>query len=61
MYSLHLLYNPHQAFQGVKSSGLYNEKYGRPINPYPAHHDYCRFQPVLFVDKMTVIENEMFV
>ena len=28
MYSPHALYNPHQAFQGVKSSGLYTEKYG---------------------------------
>ena len=25
MYSLHSLHTPHQAFQGVKSSGLYTE------------------------------------
>ena len=28
MYSPHSLYSPHQAFQGVKSSGLYTQKYG---------------------------------
>ena len=25
----------------------------------PADHDYCRFQSVLLVDQITVIENEM--
>ena len=29
------------------------------INPYPADHDYCRFQSVLLVDQITVIGNEM--
>ena len=28
-------------------------------NPYPADHDYCRFQSVLLVDHITVIGNEM--
>ena len=28
MYSPPSLYTPHQAFQGVKSSELYTEKYG---------------------------------
>ena len=31
MYSLHSLYSSHQPFQGVKSSGLYTEKYGNII------------------------------
>ena len=29
------------------------------VNPYPADHDYCRFQPVLLVDQITDIGNEM--
>ena len=28
----------------------------KQINTYPADHDYCRFQSVLSVDKITVIE-----
>ena len=28
-------------------------------NPYPADHDYCRFQYVLLVDQITIIGNEM--
>ena len=29
------------------------------VNPYPAYHDYCRFQFVLLVEQITVIGNEM--
>ena len=29
------------------------------FNPYPADHDYCRFQFVLFVDQITGIGNKM--
>ena len=29
------------------------------VNPYPADHDYCRFQPVLLVDQITDIGNEI--
>ena len=29
------------------------------VNPYPADHDYCRFQSVLFVDQITVIGKRM--
>ena len=32
MYSPHSLYTPYQAFQGVKSRGLYTQKYGRLKN-----------------------------
>ena len=28
-------------------------------NPYPADHDFVRFQPILLVDQITVIGNEM--
>ena len=36
MYIPHLLYNPHQAFQGVKSSGLYTKKYGTILLQRPS-------------------------
>ena len=29
------------------------------FNPDPADYNYFRFQPVLFVDQITVIGNEM--
>ena len=30
-----------------------------PLNPYPADHNYCRFQSVLLVGQITDIGNEM--
>ena len=35
------------------------ECFDSDFNPYPAGHDYCRFQYVQLADQITFIENEM--
>ena len=49
MYSPHSLYTPHQAFQGVKSSGLYTKKYGNHVNEKVKLYFIVKLVPIILI------------
>ena len=62
MYSPHSLYTPHQASQGVKSSGLYTEKYGIQIEYYLIFISCLLYNikfAMLFISPSKELKNEM--
>ena len=53
--------SPHQNLHQQQSVPNNYRQVGFQMNPFPADHDYCRFESVLLVNQITAIGNEMFV